>query len=110
MDDIDKEVESSKLSSFADGTNLSRSINNAQDVDLLQEDLNKVYNLANKNNMVFNDSKFELLRCGDQQDLISTTFLTASEGLEIEARARVKCLGVHLSADASFQQHIRETI
>ena len=51
MGDIDEEVESSKHSSFADDKNLSRSLNNA-DVDLLQEDLNEVYNWTKINNMI----------------------------------------------------------
>ena len=72
----------------------------------MQEDLNKVNNWTKLNSMAFNDSKFELLRCGGQQYLISTTSFTTSEGLEIETSAHIKCLGVHLSADATFQQHI----
>ncbi len=60
--DIDEDIAHSKLASFVDYTNVCKSLKSREDVDLLQEDLDKIYRWAKKNNMMFNDEKFQLLR------------------------------------------------
>jgi hypothetical protein len=52
--DIDAELGTSFLSSFADDTCASREIGSTHDASLLQEDLNAIYKWAELNNMKFN--------------------------------------------------------
>ncbi|KAK3876450.1 hypothetical protein Pcinc_018781 [Petrolisthes cinctipes] len=63
-----------------------------------------------ENNILFNDSKFQLLRNGsNQENLRSTSFLTNDKQV-IPTSTHVKCLGVHLSEDGTFKYHIKETV
>ena len=52
--DIDKEVVASFLSSFADDTRIGREVDCENDADILQSDLNSVYQWCTDNNMSFN--------------------------------------------------------
>ena len=56
--DIDKDVSSSKLVSFADDTRLYSGVGDVTDCDNLQFDLGTVYDWASSNNMFFNSKKF----------------------------------------------------
>ena len=58
ISDIDEHILHSFLSSFADDTRVGKSVANEEDVDKLQEDLAKIYN------MKFNEDKFELINSG----------------------------------------------
>ena len=60
--DIDHNIAFSFISSFADDTRVGRHIEDFEDIQLLQADLDAVYNWAESNNMEFNSDKFELLR------------------------------------------------
>ena len=42
-------------------------------VEDLQEDLEKLYSWSNNNNMVFNGSKFQVMKYGDNEDLKNDT-------------------------------------
>ena len=57
--DIDQDVSSSAVSSFADDTRFLKKIEKLLDTLLLQKDLNTVYEWSKTNNMVFNSEKFE---------------------------------------------------
>ena len=59
--DIDQDIATSFVSSFADDTRLSRGLSGVTDASALQTDLEKVYQWAIDNNMVFNAKKFEAL-------------------------------------------------
>ena len=54
----------SDVSLFADDTRILRPVKNHDDVELLQQDLDKLYTWQDKNNMAFNGKKFEILRYG----------------------------------------------
>ena len=108
LGDIDAEVAHSHVSSFADDTRLFAGVTNAEDAQLLQEDLNKIYSWALKNNAVFNPDKFECLRHGMDEDLKQATSYTASNGVAVEADLHVRDLGVKMSSDATFSKHIDE--
>ena len=110
LGDIDEKVESSLLSSFADDTNISHSVIDEDDVHKLQVDLNTVYKWATENNMQFNGDKFELLRCGTNTTLKEQSALYTEEGTALTPQSHVKCLGIHISEDGSFKQHISEAI
>ena len=61
ISDINMDVSSSRLISFADDTRLYSNINNPLDCDNLQIDLDHVYNWAVSNNMFFNSKKFNYI-------------------------------------------------
>ena len=60
--DIDERVAHAFLSSFADDTRIGSGIETADDAVRLQQDLEQVYQWAERNNMSFNDTKFDLIR------------------------------------------------
>ena len=110
MGDIDHGIGETHLSSFADDTNLSRAVHNKEDIEIFQGDLDRVYSWAQENNMTFNADKFELLRCGQNHILKDTTELVTENGQKITTKTHVKCLGVYLSEDATFDHHITATV
>ena len=105
MGDIDKGVRHSVISSFADDTNISKTVSTDGDVNQLQQDLNAIYTWA-KNNMSFNN-KFELLRCGKEDIKHHISLQTTTNSTETSSH--VKCLGIHLSDDGTFHHHIHQT-
>ena len=64
LGDIDSNIASSFLSSFADDTRISIGLSGVTQASALQSDLEAVYQWADENNMSFNDLKFEVLRYG----------------------------------------------
>ena len=107
--DMDGGVATLFLSSFADDTRIGHQIQCGEDVLELQADLEKVYERTSTNNMEFNAEKFELLRhrSGQYESVDDTGpgFLSSS-GTTIEERAHVCNLGIALSNNADFKQHI----
>jgi len=110
ISDIDKGTGNSFLSSFADDTNLSQVITKEEHINLLQDDLNKIYVWPGNNNMKFNEEKFELLRCGPDQNIKKSTDLHTEGGQKIISKPQVKCLCVHLDEEATFHHHIKITV
>lgn len=104
--DIDKEVAHAFLSSFADDTRIGKEIATPEDAILLQQDLEKVYQWASTNNMLFNDSKFELLRYGQNIPLQQSTTYVSNTNEQLETKTSTKDLGVTMSASAEFNEHI----
>ena len=109
ISDIDKDV-SSCTSSFADDTRVMKSILNEEDCRVLQSDLLKVFNWSTDNNMTFNDSKFELLRYGPNQDIKCSTSYLRRDGEKIEEKEHVRDLGVTMSNSANFTEHIEKVV
>ena len=108
MVDIDKGVRHLVISSFADDTNINKTVSTVGDVDQLQQNLNKIYTWAKNNNMSFNNNKFELLRCGKEKDIKHHISLHTTTN-PIETSSHVKCLGIQLSEDDTFHHHIHQT-
>ena len=52
MSDINKSVSNTKIISFADDTRVYNNINTVDDCNVLQSDLESVYNWADVNNML----------------------------------------------------------
>jgi hypothetical protein len=77
------------------------------DASALQRDLEAVYQWAEDNNMSFNNLKFENLRFGSDSTMKMTTSYTSPSGSIINTKDHVKDLGVTMSADGSFSQHIK---
>ena len=107
--DIDEKVAHSFIASFADDTRMLKEVNSVRDASLLQTDLEAVYDCAVNNNSSFNNKKFEVLRYGSDSTLKLCTSYTAPDGSIISEKAHVRDLGVTMSADGTFRQHISNT-
>ena len=105
ISDIDNNI-SSTASMFADDTRVLRKISTEEDVEALQEDLEKVFNWQEDNNMKFNGKKFELLRYGNNEILKENTKYLNPEGEEIEQTEKLRDLGIQMSDTANFNEHI----
>ena len=111
--DIDGEVFSSFLSSFADDTRIGHHISGDEDAEQLQADLRRVYNWAKINNMEFNAEKFELLRYKANRHIqrpASSTEYMSSSGTPITEKEHISDLGINLSHDTTFKYHIDKKI
>ena len=102
INDLFSVVKHSKIKVFADDSKLHKSIGSPTDCKLLQEDLHAVVRWATNNNMELNESKFQLLQHGKNQDLQEPYKL--STGLVISSDDVVKDLGVFIDKD--LWQHI----
>ena len=93
MDIADGTSDSTRLTSFADNTRASRPIHTPQDINILQEDINKIYAWAQRVNMEFNADKFEGLRCWPHTDKSGLEYhYKDSEGVNITESKKVKDL------------------
>ena len=106
--DIDADIAFANVSSFADDTRVCSGIRSLEDVTRLQADLNKIYEWARKNNAIFNPDKFECVRYGVDETMKQSTSYKACNGLPIQCSEHVRDLGVKVSHDATFTQHIRD--
>ena len=104
--DIDREVTSAFVSSFADDTRAAKGIRTQDDTKALQTDLGSIYKWAEENNMMFNFQKFECLRYGGNTELKATTKYTTMNGDNITVMDHAKDLGVTMSSSGTFRQHI----
>ena len=109
INDIDDDISHSFLSSFADDTRVGAAVNNLTDTQHLQDDLNKVYQWAESNNMCLNSSKFELL-CYGKNFFEGSHNYSSSSGKLISPSTDVKDLGVMMSDSANFSCHINKVI
>ena len=110
IQDIDNDLKTSILSSFADDTRLMRGILNAFDVENLQEDLNSVYEWTSNNNAELNGLKFEHLCYGKNQELKKQSVYVTNTGGLIETKENVKDLGVILSSSLTYDVHIQNQV
>ena len=106
LSDIDMDIVSSFLSSFADDTRLSKGVSNVAGASALQTDLEAIYQWAEDNNMSFNHKKFEALRYGLDSVLKLTTNYVSPAGTIIDEKEHVRDLGVTMSSDCTFKEHI----
>lgn len=106
VSDIDKDVNRSKLSSFADDTRILKIIKKPEDCQELQEDLEKVCSWVDENNMSLNENKFEALRCG-KHPAVDVEYRTGGS-IPIPFKDNVKDLGILVQKDAKFDLNIGE--
>ena len=110
ISDIGNNITSSKKI-YVDDTKIKKGIKDEKDVEELQVDLDKLYSWAKENNMVFNGSKFQLMRYGIDEDLKNdTTYFTEETTEIIERYENLRDLGVTLSDDASFDDHLTKVV
>ena len=101
--DITDGINNAILSSFADDTKLWKGIKIINECQLLQHDLHQLYDWTLRNNMELNGKKFQAVRF---MDLLNPPEYFDSNGVLIQGTATVKDLGVLISNDLSFDQHI----
>ena len=77
------------------------------DVEKLQAELDKLFHWQENNNMLFNGSKFQLVRYGPNEELKhNTLYFTENTEHIIERCSSVRDLGVILSDTGKFEDHI----
>ena len=107
--DIDKDVEIAFVSSFADDTKPLAGIKTEADTKNFQKDMNSIYKWTEANNMQFNSKKFVHLRYGPNKLGLSKP-IRDPEGKEIKQEDSTRDLGVIMSADGTYNEHIEKTI
>ena len=104
--EINRDIVSSKLISFADDTRVYSQIANIEDRDSLQQDLNSVYKWASDNNMFFNAKKFHYLPLSSSQ-ASNKSNISINPSMDIIPQSTdVPDLGIIMSKDCSFDSHI----
>ena len=103
--DIDQDVFTSVLSSFADDTRVMHGISDVSDCSSLQSDIDAIYSWANENNMKFNDLKFEVMRYNTLPKTNNVVYADSNK-CNILEKTTVKDLGVLMSNTARFSDHI----
>ena len=104
--DINRDVVSSKLISFADDTRVYSQIADTEDCDSLQQDLNAVYKWASDNNMFFNAKKFHYLPLSSSQASNKSNIYISPSMDIIPQSTDVPDLGIIMCRDCSFDSHI----
>ena len=108
--DIDKDIVVSSVRSFADDTRISKSISNPSDIKLFQGDLQQIYHWAERYNLTFNDTKFELVQYGNDKDLKELGRYESNSQSPIKSCDSVRDLGITMSNDASFKDHLDDIV
>lgn len=106
ISDIDENIINSIIKTFADDTKVLQKVCSAEDGKKLQDSLEIIYAWARKNNMKFNSTKFNLLRYGPDNELQQSISYKNPDGEEIVATDHTKDLGILMSADTTFTEHI----
>ena len=97
-------------SSYVDDTRVQRSITDKdQDCRALQGDLATIYNWAERVNMTFNSEKFECVRYWPGQCVPDFQYL-APDQTPIEEKKHLRDLGVEISRDLKFEEHIENVV
>ena len=105
MGDINCDISSSSIVSFADDTILHHGISNVDDCSFLQNDLNSVYDWASCNNMSFNAQIFQYI-CFSHHSSSSPNVYTSSRFDIINYSSNILDLGINVSSYCSFDFHI----
>ena len=94
INDINNGIDSD-VSLFADDTRVIRPVKKHSDVEALQDDLEKLYQWQEVNNMAFNSNKIEVLRYGWNQEVKdSTDYLTPNSENFIERKECLRDIGI----------------
>ena len=81
-----------------------------EDAQKIQNDLNSVYAWTRESNMLLNGDKFQLLRYGEDEELKSLTSYFDCNGKKIEETPRAKDLGIIMTSNGNFEEHINVTV
>ena len=100
--DIDEDILHTLVASFADDTRATKGLKSELDAADLQNDLFRIYQWSENNNMQFNSVKFELIRYGKNTKLKESTSYVAPNWDLLKEKEHVKDLGITMSNDCSF--------
>ena len=106
ISDINKDILSSKIISFADDTRVYTNITQIENSDSLQTDLNYIYLWAINNNMLFNHQKFNYISFSSSMSSINTNVYYSPSLDIIKPSENVLDLGITMSRNCSFDVHI----
>ena len=99
------------LISFADDTKLMSPIKTIEDAMKFQEIVLKLNEWQKENNMTFNDHKFMLIQFGSNYNLINDyNYITPNEDNLILPSNDIRDLGVQISCNGSYDDHISKII
>ena len=107
---INYEIADSTVSRFYDETIIPLKIKDEENTQMLQNDLHKLYKLADTNNMKFNANKFDLLRYGKEQEIKFATSYKSYDDSNIDDKEQVRDLGIMMNNTATFTVHIRNIV
>ena len=105
ISDINENVKKCIVRSFADDTRVNKKIRIENDKELMQKDLEAIYEWARKNKMKFNEGKFEQMAHGHVNNITLEPYKTPC-GDEIQIKDTAKDLGVLATNDLNFREHI----
>ena len=106
--DISKEV-TAKTKLFVDDAKVKDKIQNEEDVQKLQENLDKLFEWEENNNMKFNGATFQVLRYGRNEELKNNTeYFTGDMENIIEQFSSLRDLGITMSDNGKFEDHINK--
>ena len=106
MLDITNEVKSN-TKIFVDDAKVKMKIEDEEDVEELQEDIERLFDWQEKNSMKFNGSKFQLLRYGPNEEIKDNTLYFTGGMEEVIGRvSSCRDLGVIMSDTGRFDDHI----
>ena len=108
--DIYVDLVVTSVSSFADDSRAIGKVKTESDILAIQEDLDRIYQWAEANNMLFNSTKFECMRYGANENIKNTTCYLSDTSKVIERKTSVRDLGVTMTDDATFKLHITEAV
>lgn len=108
--DINRQVIHSTVASFADDTRVLKEVSSELEAKQLQADLASLYSWADHNNMSFNNNKFEHIHYSASRTDDSVYIYTAPDGSHIDTKQCIKDLGITLSSDGTFTQHIQHVV
>ena len=100
----------STVSCYADDTRILIGIIDEEDIQMLQNDLHKLYKWADTNNMKFNANRFELLQYGKEQEIKSATTCKSYDDSNIDDKEQARDRGIIMSNTATFTLHIRNIV
>ena len=106
ISDINKDILSSKIISFADDTRVYTNITQIENSDSLQTDVNYIYLWAINNNMLFNHQKFNYNSFSSSMSSINTNVYYSPSLDIINPSENVLDLGITMSRYCSFDVHI----
>ena len=96
---------------FVDDAKLKDLIETEDDVEKLQKSMKKLFERESKNQMKFNGSKFQLLRYGPNEDIKNNTMYFTGQMEEVITEfSSLRDLGVIMSNNAKFENHIKKVI
>ena len=106
ISDINKDILSSKIISFANDTRVYTNITQIENSDSLQTDLNYIYLWAINNNMLFKHQKFSYISFSSSMSSINTNVYYSPSLDIINPSENVLDLAITMSRNCSFDVHI----